>query len=149
MSELRPEAHHNNTDVPDADETLYLTWSEGKLELTLATLKTYPQTEYEYSYTTDHGDHGPHLLQGVSLRDLVTKEVAGDWLELKVLSADGFGNRLSRYEVFADKPPMLYYLTDGEPLSRQQGLVRLVVPSETDNALRQIKWVREVRVAGG
>jgi hypothetical protein len=35
---------------------------------------------------------------------------------------------------------------DGAPLSRRQGVVRLVVPSEVDDALRQVKWVAAVRV---
>jgi hypothetical protein len=30
---------------------------------------------------------------------------------------------------------------DGKPLTRTQGLVRLIVPQEDDDALRQVKWV--------
>ena len=140
-------SHHNNTTPPDDDETLYLLWEGGRLELTLSTLKTYPQTEYPYAYSTDHGDHGPYMLRGVALRDLIHAEVSEFWNEVEVKSADGFGNRLTKNEVLAEPPPTLYYASDGEPLTRENGLVRLVVPSETDNALRQIKWVREVRIA--
>ena len=43
---------------------------------------------------------------------------------------------------------VLAYALDGQLLSRAQGLVRLIVPSERDDALRQVKWVREVRVVG-
>ena len=32
------------------------------------------------------------------------------------------------------------------PWSGAEGLVRLIVPTETDEALRQIKWVAEVRL---
>ena len=42
--------------------------------------------------------------------------------------------------------PLLALEIDGRPLSRAQGLVRLVVPGETDDALRQVKWVSEIRV---
>lgn len=138
-------SHHNNVTPPDDDETFYLLWDKGELELTLPTLKTYPKTEYPYTYKTDHGDHGPYTLLGVALRDLI-KELSKAWNEVEIKSADGFGNCLTKDEVLAEPPPMLYYLSDGELLSRQNGLVRLVVPSETDNALRQIKWVREVKV---
>jgi hypothetical protein len=31
-------------------------------------------------------------------------------------------------------------------MTRKQGLVRLVVPTETDDALRQVKWIAEIRV---
>lgn len=144
---MRPERHHNTTTPPDADETLFLSWNGGSLKLSLPELKTYPQTNYAYSYVTNHGNHGPYQLTGVSLRDLITAEVMADWSEVTVLSADGFGNRLSRDEVLTQPPPMLYYLSDGGLLSRQNGLIRLVVPSEIDNALRQIKWVREVQVS--
>ena len=105
----------------------------------------YPPTRFFYSYTTDHGDHGPYLLEGVTLKDLLAKVPA--WSQVEVISADGFGNRVFRSELNAgDNPVMLYYRSDGELLTRQNGLLRLVVPSETDNALRQVKWVRELKV---
>jgi hypothetical protein len=40
----------------------------------------------------------------------------------------------------------LSYAIDGTPLTRAQGLVRLIVPSETDDALRQVKWVQRIEV---
>jgi hypothetical protein len=45
------------------------------------------------------------------------------------------------------EPIILVYESDGVRLTRQQGLVRLIVPSERDNALRQIKWVAYIAVS--
>jgi hypothetical protein len=65
-----------------------------------------------------------------------------------VVSADGFGTRVQAKEVREgpDAPILLSYEIDGVSMTRGQGLVRLIVPSETDDALRQVKWVGEVRV---
>ncbi|MEZ4676314.1 MAG: hypothetical protein R2932_18990 [Caldilineaceae bacterium] len=35
---------------------------------------------------------------------------------------------------------------DRQPLTREQGLIRLVVPTERDDALKQVKWVAEIVV---
>jgi hypothetical protein len=43
---------------------------------------------------------------------------------------------------------LLALARDGVPLTREQGLVRLVDPRETDDALRQIKWVAQIVIAG-
>lgn len=94
--------------------------------------------------------HGPYKLEGVGLRDLIYQELGeqAKWNEVEVISADEFGNRLYRDELVpADfAPVLLCHRSNNEQLRRIQGLVRLVVPSETDNALRQVKWVREIRV---
>lgn len=147
---LKPHKHSNNTTPPrgNSNITLYNTDSSS-VELSLEQLQmNYPPSIIPaYTYVTDHGVHGPYKLEGVSLKDLITKEVKTPWSELEVLSADGFGNRLSKEEIFAKGDPiMLYFKTDGEMLTKQHGLVRLVVPSETDNALRQIKWVKTINV---
>ena len=65
------------------------------------------------------------------------------------MSGDGFGTRVSKEELLAAGQAgqhLLAYAIDGQPLTRAQGLVRLIVPSETDDALRQVKWVAEVNV---
>jgi len=41
---------------------------------------------------------------------------------------------------------LLCFKSNDDALTRQQGLVRLVVPFETDNALRQVKWVQRINV---
>ncbi len=147
---LKPHKHSNNTTAPEGNINIILHKTDGSsVELSLEQLQmNYPTSIIPaYTYVTDHGVHGPYKLEGVSLKDLVSKEVKTAWSELEVLSADGFGNRLSKEEVLAEGDPiMLYFKTDGELLAKQHGLLRLVVPSETDNALRQIKWVKTINV---
>ena len=41
---------------------------------------------------------------------------------------------------------LLAYTLDGAPLTREQGLVRLIVPSEIDDALRQVKWLAMITI---
>jgi DMSO/TMAO reductase YedYZ molybdopterin-dependent catalytic subunit len=125
--------------------------------------------------STGHGTSGPFTFGGVRLRDLlawVLSQAAnggngseGDgsigsapgegsrlWQHVDVVSADGFGTRVYPHDLDeapdndSGRPVLLAYRMDGAPLSRRQGLVRLVVPSEVDDALRQVKWVAAVRV---
>jgi DMSO/TMAO reductase YedYZ molybdopterin-dependent catalytic subunit len=71
------------------------------------------------------------------------------WRYVDVISADGFGTRVFAHEIqtpAATRPILLSYAIDGTPMMRAQGLVRLIVPSETDDALRQVKWVKRIEV---
>ena len=73
------------------------------------------------------------------------------WRHVDVVSADGFGTRLLPGDLAdppSGRPPLLAYALDGAPLTREQGLVRLIVPAEVDDALRQVKWVDAIRIAG-
>ena len=67
---------------------------------------------------------------------------------MEVVSGDGFGTRALRTELTepTPRPILLAHTLDGQPLTRADGLVRLIVPSETDDALRQVKWVAQVRI---
>lgn len=150
---FRPHSHDNNPDPPDDDPTIYLVRPGGeRLAIPLpALLSSYPRAVLPaYTYSTDHGRHGPYRLGGVRLLDLVEQAVGRSvlWREVVVRSADGFGNRLAREELApaAGEPVLLCTHSQGRPLSRAHGLVRLVVPSETDNALRQVKWVRTLEL---
>ncbi len=149
---LRPHSHDNNIQPPSADTHIVLTTPAVTRTLTVADLQTLPQTNITYSYTTDHGPHGPYHLQGVSLRDLLAAYGECDRCDVshfEIISADGFGNRIEAAELDPAAPhdPVLLCLSaDGRPLTLANGLVRLVVPSETDNALRQIKWVRQINL---
>lgn len=150
---LQPHSHDNNPEPPYIDPTIiFVAPSGAKKEISLADLMAdYDQTTIPaYTYMTDHGMHGPYKLEGVGLMDLINQElgVQAEWNEVEVISADEFGNRLYRNELVpADHDPVLIcHRSNNEQLRRIQGLVRLVVPSETDNALRQVKWVREIRV---
>ena len=146
---LQPHSHDNNIAIPSDDPAITVSLPDGESRtLSLAALQALPATQYSYSYTTDHGPHGPYIVGGVTLLALILSLWDGAWHEVEVLSADGFGNRIVASEVSAPSgdPILLCYATDGEQLSRQHGLVRLVVPSETDNALRQVKWVQKINV---
>ena len=142
---LQPHRHDNNESPPHHDATVVLIRPNGQqATYTLADLAALPQSTLTYSFTTDHGTHGPYLLSGVALRDLVTER---DFQEIEVISADGFGNRLFVEELGdQNRPILLCTHSDGKQLKRSLGLVRLVVPTETDNALRQIKWVAQIRL---
>ena len=145
---LRPHKHHNNTTPPEGNTNITINKPDGtSIEVSLEQLQNnYPLSIIPaYTYVTDHGVHGPYRLEGVSLKDLLAS--MHDWSEVEVLSGDGFGNRITKAEVL-DKgdPIMLYFKTDNELLERKHGLIRLVVPAETDNALRQIKWVKTVNI---
>lgn len=101
-----------------------------------------------YIVSTGHGASGPFAFTGLRLLDLVDLLWKGDWTQVEVVSGDGFGTRAQRRELTepTPRPIILAHTLDGRPLSRADGLVRLIVPSETDDALRQVKWVADVRI---
>lgn len=104
-----------------------------------------------YIVSTGHGASGPFAFTGVRLADLLADQLGAGaaWSYVDVVSADGFGTRLGEQEVRlpSARPIVLAYAIDGAPLTREQGLVRLIVPSETDDALRQVKWVTQITVS--
>lgn len=147
---LNAHSHDNNIELPDYNGRIQLIHPNGRTQ-TINDLSPYPiATIPTYSYTTDHGRHGPYKLTGVALRDLLTTELATGtaWTQAEVISADGYGNRIWAKELQNNPadPILLCTHSNGRELTRQQGAIRLVVPSETDNALRQIKWVQTIRV---
>lgn len=147
---LQPHSHDNNETPPSDDTTITLTLPDGvQHRLALADMATLPQSALpNHTLQTDHGAHGPYTFSGVALRDLVAAFWSGDFAEIEVISADGYGNRVFSAELATPTaaPMLLCTHSNGQPLGRQFGLVRLIVPSETDNALRQIKWVATIRV---
>ncbi len=134
---------------PDANMTVHLPDSArrriGPAYLRALESVTVPDC---YIISTGHGTSGPFAFSGVRLLDLVDLHWAGSWSLVEALSADGFGARATRAELTAStaRPILLAYARDGQPLSRADGLVRLIVPDETDDALRQVKWVAHVRI---
>ncbi|MCZ0939072.1 MAG: molybdopterin-dependent oxidoreductase [Caldilineaceae bacterium] len=101
-----------------------------------------------YIVSTGHGTSGPFSFTGLRLLDLVDLLWPADWTQVEVVSGDGFGTRALRTELTqpTQRPVILAHTLDRQPLSRAEGLVRLIVPSETDDALRQVKWVAHVRI---
>ena len=148
---LAPHAHDPNPlpPSPDADLTIHLpdgaTRRVGPACLRGLNSVTVPDC---YIVSTGHGVSGPFAFSGVRLLDLVDLHWRGSWTQVEVISADGFGTRASRAELTAPttRPALLAYARDGRPLSRADGLVRLIVPGEIDDALRQVKWVAQVRI---
>lgn len=149
---LRPHAHDPNPDPPSANPNFVLIKPDGQeVLLTVADLGRLPQLTVPNCYivSTGHGTSGPFAFGGVALLDLVQSQIETTWSEVEVISADGFGNRITAAELYQPDPAgpvLLGTHLDGRPLTRRQGLVRMIVPSEKDDALRQVKWVGRVIV---
>lgn len=151
---LRPHAHDPNPEPPSANPTFIFTDPVGsETMITVADLQQLPQTTVPNCYivSTGHGTSGPFLFTGVRLLDLVQHYLSLEqsWSEVEVISADGFGNRVLAQELYQPDPAgpiLLSYRLNGQPLSREQGLVRMIAPVEKDDALRQVKWVGRINV---
>ena len=63
-----------------------------------------------------------------------------------MVSGDGYAANLAAAELpTPPAQPILLALTrDDRPLSRAQGLVRLIIPQGDADALRQVKWVARI-----
>lgn len=149
---LEPHSHDPNPEPPSSDPTFTVHAPGGKtITVTVDDLRALPTTDVPgcYIVSTGHGTSGPFTFGGVRLLDLVKHYVSEPWSQTEVISADGFGNRVYREEleeVDPAGPILLAHTVDGEPMTRDQGLVRLIVPSEEDDALRQVKWVERIIV---
>ena len=149
---LQPHSHDPNLVSPDGDGSFDLVLGNGRMQtITVAQLKQLPYTEVENCVivSTGHGTSGPYTFGGVALRDFIDHFVTQKWNELEVISVDGFGNRVFVAEVYdpdVTRQILLSYKINGAWLTRDQGLVRLIVPNEKDDALRQVKWIGEIRV---
>ncbi len=151
---LRPHRHDPNPEPPSPEPDLQLVDVTGRVtHLGLADLQALPARSVSdcYIVSTGHGTSGPFSFSGVSLSDLLRHRHA--WptgpFEVEVISADGFGNRIFDHELQPAGPAgpiLLSYAIDGRLMTRQEGLVRLIVPTERDDALRQVKWVQSIRV---
>lgn len=146
-------AHEPNPAPPTATTAFTLrTPGAPSRTLDVADLQKLPAVTVAdcYIVSTGHGTSGPFAFTGTRLGDLLAAQVDAStiWHYVDVVSADGFGTRLTAQEVSAPavRPIVLAYVMDGAPLTRSQGLVRLIVPSETEDALRQVKWVAEIHV---
>lgn len=120
------------------------------VRLTPCELASFPQFMLPHCYivSTGHGTTGPFTFQGVRIIDLIIRYAKSEWTRVDIISDDGFGTRLSRgaLQAMGDRPAILALMINGRPLRRDEGLVRLVVPDEKEDALQQVKWVSEIRV---
>jgi Oxidoreductase molybdopterin binding domain len=154
---LRPHEHDPNLTPPSGDPGFTLALpNRTEMTITLADLKALPKTTLPdcYIVSTGHGTSGPFSFTGARLLDLIQSRLPAGlaWSQVEVISADGFGNRIMAAELFEPDPagPMvLSYIIDGQAMTREEGLVRLIVPSEKDDALRQVKWVGRINVLEG
>ena len=149
---LRPHSHEPNPEPPSADPDFTLTLPDGRtVSVTLADLRQLPATTLANCtiVSTEHGTSGPFTFAGTRLIDLVEHFVEIGWSQVEVISADGFGNRVVAEELLQPDPVgsiLLAYAIDGRLMTRREGVVRLIVPSETDDALRQVKWIGRINI---
>lgn len=147
---LHTHAHEPNLVVPPGDGSFRLVSGARTRRITLAFLAGLPHFEIDRCFivSTGHGVSGPFRFGGVRLVDLVRlASVDENFDHVDVVASDGYGTRLTRAEILgapAARPPLLALTIDDRPLSREAGLVRLIVPTEVDDALKQIKWVENV-----
>jgi len=151
---LRPHSHDPNPAPPSPTPDFLLALPDRRQQtVTPDALRGLAQTTVTdcYIVSTGHGTSGPFTFGGVSLRQFLAHLMAVDalWAQVDAISADGFGARLLRAEVEEaplDRPVLLAYRCNGQPLTRQQGLVRLIVPTEQEDALKQVKWLAQLVV---
>lgn len=144
-----PHPHDPNPTPPTDDPTLRLVTPSGLARISVEDLRRLPVLTLPDSYivSTGHPRSGPFTFTGVLLGTVIGALAPGDWSAALIISDDGFGTRVTADEWAARaQPVLLAHTRDGQPLTREEGLVRLIVPSETDEALRQIKWVGEIRL---
>ncbi len=151
---LAPHRHDPNPEPPSADPTFVLGRPDGtEIEVGVSQLQDLPRTTVPdcYIVSTGHGTSGPFSFSGVLLRDFVVSLLDPGQLgsQIEVIGGDGFGTRVQFDELSLPGRSSLIlvaYAIDGEDMFRQQGLVRLIVPSERDGALRQVKWITRINV---
>lgn len=146
-----PHSHDPNPNPPSDNPAFDLVVSDKSFHLTLDDLLGLPQKSVAgcYIVSTGHGMSGPFTFSGVPLLELLAGYATVEWHVVDVISADGFRGRLTSEALrqAAGRPALLALALNGRPLSRREGLVRLVVPQEKDTALLQVKWVSEIRVS--
>lgn len=142
---LHPYSHDPNPHPPSDDPTIQLLLADSACAISLPHLQQLPATTIPNCtiISTGHGTSGPFTFTGVTLHDFAQVHIPGPWSHLEIVSGDGFGCRVWANEA---KETLLAWGIDGRDLSRREGCVRLIVPLERDDALRQVKWVSEIRV---
>jgi hypothetical protein len=152
---LHPHAHDPNPEPPSADPTILLTPPNKQTHpITPQYLQSLDQFSLTNCYivSTGHGTSGPFTFAGTTLHTLIKQytDQHPDYDQVEVISGDGFGTRITRQELEfpanPNRPILLALEIDGRPLTRQDGLIRLIVPTETDDALRQVKWIGQINI---
>ena len=149
-------AHDPNPAPPSAETTFVVHLPNGsRVTWEVADLYQLATTVVSdcYIVSTGHGTSGPFTFAGVRLQDFLAHVLAqnASWLYLDVISGDGFGTRLTPADLAQEtgqRPSLLAHTLHDQPLTREKGLVRLIVPTEIDDALRQVKWVAQIIIYG-
>lgn len=145
-----PHSHDPNPLPPTADTTVFLFTRDQVIPLTLEELQQMPQRAVPdcYIVSTGHGTSGPFSFAGVPLVEIINVYANSPIEFVDVMSADEFRTRLRADELSwpTERPIILALSVGGRHLTRLEGLVRLIVPQENDDALKQVKWVREIRL---
>lgn len=148
---LNPHSHDPNLTPPEGDGSFELILPNGCSQIiTVEDLRGLKKTAVSdcYIVSTGHGTSGPFTFSGVTLQNFIAIFWGNELSQIEIISVDGFGNRVLVEEMNIEnqRPIILAYEIDRERLSRQNGLVRLIVPSETDDALRQVKWIGKIKI---
>jgi DMSO/TMAO reductase YedYZ molybdopterin-dependent catalytic subunit len=152
---LHPHSHDPNPEPPSADPTILFTLPDNHTQpITPQHLQTLRQHTLNdcYIVSTGHGTSGPFDFTGTTLHTIIQQyaDQFPSYSQVEVISGDGFGTRINREElespVNPDRPILLALEIDGRPLTRDDGLIRLIVPTETDDALRQVKWIGRINI---
>ncbi len=146
--------HEPNPAPPSSDPTLTVVLPNGSTKMiSVADLARLPQHLVTdcYIVSTGHGRSGPFQFSGVRFPDLLSALALNlsQVQYIDVVAADGFGARLVPGELAGGpdgRPPLLALRINDRLMVRDEGLVRLITPNETDDALRQVKWVSQIIV---
>ncbi len=146
-SESSPRSHIPHSHPPGKNPSLRITVpGMESICLGIDALSALPALEQTdcYIVSTGHGTSGPFRFAGPTLAALASRCGIAEFESVRVTSGDRFFTILTAQEVALSHPGsavMLALYLDGHPLTREQGLVRLIVPTEKRDALKQIKWV--------
>ena len=147
---LNTHSHEPNPTTPSGDASFVLEVGGKQVTVALEGLQALPYTEHGgcFIVSTGHGVSGPFRFGGVLVADFLTQYLSADADvdHVDFVSADGYGTRLDAHMLGTAPGPLLAWRRDGALLHREQGLVRLIVPGEADDALHQVKWLARVEV---
>ena len=147
---LHGHSHEPNLTPPVGDGSFAVTVAGSQTTITADQLRTLPFTEIAAwcSARTGGGVGGAGGLGGGVRADCLAglRPGAQGGRSVDIVSVDGFGARLTPADLTVHRPPLLAWQIDHAVMSRKQGLVRLIVPSEVDDALRQVKWIGQILI---
>ncbi len=147
---MLPHSHEPNLHPPSGHADLQVTGpGQAPRRLTVAELRDLPAIEQAdcYIVSTGHGTSGPFRFRGPALSVVAAHCGIVDFRSARVAGGDGFAAILTAPEIMETRPgrmAMLALTREGRALTRAQGLVRLIVPTERQDALKQIKWISRI-----